>query len=67
MKQQLERRLVQLESELESGHRELAALEERRVRLLETLLRISGAAQVVRELLAEPSTEGELGPASVSD
>jgi uncharacterized coiled-coil protein SlyX len=47
----LERRLAELEAELANGERLLAELDERRRRLHESMLRIGGAAQVLRELL----------------
>ena len=53
MREQLEARLKALKSELESGQAELAKVEEHRAYLRETLLRISGAVQVMEELLVE--------------
>jgi hypothetical protein len=49
-------RLMQLKSELQKGQQELALLDRRRQELRDTLLRISGAIQVLEELL-ELSTE----------
>jgi hypothetical protein len=46
-------RLDQLHTELEKGERELAQLEDRRVGVEGTMLRISGAIQVLEELLAQ--------------
>lgn len=66
----LEPRLSQLKSEYESGQRMLAALEDKQHNLRDTLLRISGAIQVLEELLAAaaPTKEivrvGEEGSAS---
>jgi len=51
MKEQLQRRLEELKSEFESGQKMLADLEAKQVNLRETLLRISGAIQVLEELL----------------
>lgn len=43
-------RLVELRGEFEKGQKELAQLEARREELKNTLLRISGAIQVLEEL-----------------
>jgi hypothetical protein len=51
MKEQLEQRLQQLKSEYESGQKMLAELEARQRQLRDTLLRISGAIQVIEEEL----------------
>jgi hypothetical protein len=54
--QRLEQRLKALRDELETGQKMLADVEARRVELQQTILRISGAVQVLEELLAaEPS------------
>ncbi len=53
MKQQLEQRLQSLKAEFESGQKMLAELKAKQTNLRETLLRISGAIQVLEELLAE--------------
>lgn len=55
MKQQLEQRLKELRSEFESGQRTLAELETKQMNLRNTLLRISGAIQVLEEELAKDS------------
>jgi uncharacterized coiled-coil protein SlyX len=52
MRQQLEERLAQLKSELQSGERMLAELNAKQASLQQTLLRISGAIQVLEELLS---------------
>jgi chromosome segregation ATPase len=51
MKAQLEQRLQQLRQEFESGQRMLADYEAKQAELRQTLLRISGAIQVLEELL----------------
>lgn len=51
MKTQLETRLSQLKSELKSGQSMLEELDKKRINLETTMLRISGAIQVVEELL----------------
>lgn len=56
MKDQLQERLKQLQSEYEAGQKMLADLEAKRVQLTQTLLRIEGAMQVIREILA-PETD----------
>lgn len=48
-------RLMELKKELEKGHREMALLEQRRQELRDTILRISGAVQVLEELQATHS------------
>jgi hypothetical protein len=47
------RRLELLRAELETGERQMQLLDERRAQLRDTLLRISGAIQVLQELEAE--------------
>jgi len=56
-------RLQQLRNELQKGEHELARLDQRRQELRDTILRISGAIQVIEELLAQeaaPSPQAEL-------
>ncbi len=55
MKQQLEQRLQSLKAEFESGQKMLAELEAKQANLRETLLRISGAIQVIEEELSKAS------------
>ena len=52
MQKQLQIRLEALKREFESGEKLLADLKVRRANLEQTLLRISGAIQVLAELLA---------------
>ncbi len=59
MKQQLEQRLQSLKAEFESGQKMLADLEAKQTNLRDTLLRISGAIQVLEELLAQSQTPEE--------
>lgn len=59
MKHQLEHRLKELRTEFESGQKTLADLEAKQTNLRSTLLRISGAIQVLEEELAK---EGEKEP-----
>ena len=51
MREQLETRLQELKAEFESGQKMLAELDQRRANLEKTLLRISGAIQVLEEEL----------------
>jgi hypothetical protein len=55
MKQQLEQRLKELRAEFESGQRALVELEAQQMNIRSTLLRISGAIQVLEELIAAES------------
>jgi len=57
MKNQLETRLNNLKTEFETGQTLLADLNKKRSDLEATLLRISGAIQVVEELLEEQPEE----------
>jgi hypothetical protein len=60
MSEQLEGRLKSLEMEFETGKKMLAELETRESELRGTLLRISGAIQVLREFI--PVAEGQAEP-----
>ena len=54
----IETRLVELRMELEKGQRHLESVDRQRQEVRDTLLRISGAIQVLEELLnQEPSAE----------
>lgn len=53
MREQIENRLNELKKEFELGQGRLLELEEQQARLRETLLRISGAIQVLEETLAQ--------------
>ncbi|NEN97633.1 MAG: hypothetical protein F6K50_19515 [Moorea sp. SIO3I7] len=61
MKQQLEQRLTSLKTEFESGQTMLTELEAKKANLTETLLRISGAIQVLEEMLVQSQTLEENG------
>jgi predicted nuclease with TOPRIM domain len=52
-REKLEQRLRELKAEFESGQKMMADLEFRQANLKETLLRISGAIQVLEEFLAQ--------------
>jgi predicted nuclease with TOPRIM domain len=64
MQEQLEKRLEELKKEFESGQARLRELETEQAYIRETLLRISGAIQVLEEELASKEP-GE--PATVDD
>jgi len=74
MREQAERRVSELKAELQKGQQVLAELEARQADLRQTLLRISGAIQVLEELLAgtEPAAgmllraDGDLTSANAS-
>lgn len=53
MREQLEQRLQALRAEFESGQKMLAELEAKHANPRDTLLRISGAIQVLEEALAQ--------------
>jgi predicted nuclease with TOPRIM domain len=57
MREQLQARLAELKREFETGQARLRELETQEARLRETMLRISGAIQVLEETLAERQTE----------
>lgn len=48
----MEERLQELRRELELGQQQMAVLDQKRSELRDTLLRISGAVQVLEELIA---------------
>ena len=61
MREKLEERLKSLKAELEAGERMLADLEAKRSGLRETLLRISGAIQVLEEELGRTGSDEPAG------
>ena len=61
MEQQVEQRLRELRAELDAGQRMLADLDARRADLQTTMLRISGAIQVLEELLHPPADAASAG------
>jgi predicted nuclease with TOPRIM domain len=61
MQEQIQQRLENLRAEFAAGQKMLADLDAKRANLEQTLLRISGAVQVLEEVLnvaAEPTTNG---------
>ncbi|GBE74857.1 hypothetical protein myaer87_20840 [Microcystis aeruginosa NIES-87] len=63
MKEQIKERIEQLKAEYESGQKMLADLEIQESNLKSTMLRISGAIQVLEELLAKAEEEENLDDA----
>ncbi len=59
MKEQLEKRLAQLKAEFESGQKVMAELEAKQGNVRDTLLRISGAIQILEEEISKVSQEEE--------
>ncbi len=57
MKEQLEQRVKELKAEFESGQKMLADLEAKQAELRNTLLRLTGAIQVLEEELAKYSEQ----------
>jgi hypothetical protein len=61
MRDQMEQRLQELKHEYEAGQKMLADLEQKKMNLEQTMLRISGAIQVLEEMLAaDPSAGGQV-------
>ncbi len=56
MRTQLEKRLAELKAEYEAGQKMLAELEKKCNEVEATLLRLSGAIQVIEEMLAQEQT-----------
>ncbi len=66
MKEQLEQRLNDLKAEFESGQKTLAGLEAKEAELKSTILRISGAIQVLEEELGKESKISNNGSENVA-
>ncbi|MGJ5631444.1 hypothetical protein [Nostoc sp. CALU 1950] len=58
MKEQLEKRLAELKAELVSGQKVMADLEAKQANLRDTLLRISGAIQILEEITSSTEQNG---------
>ena len=70
MTDRIEARLTELNTEYRAGQRELAELEARKSDVTNTLIRISGAIQVLQELRESdeeclPDSTSEIEPAEV--
>lgn len=61
MREQLQNRLAELKAEFESGQQRLAEVENQAAQLRQTLLRISGAIQVLEEELSTKQGTSGLG------
>lgn len=61
MQERLEQRLEELKAEFEKGQQTLEELETRAAEVRQTLLRISGAIQVLEEVLGSPEQPHENG------
>ena len=61
MKKQLQQRLEELRTEFENGRKILAGLEAKQTHLNASLLRISGAIQILEELLGQTMSEDPSG------
>ncbi len=59
-------RLQTLENEYERGQEQMAFLDQKRAELRDTLLRISGAIQVLKELAAQNGREEPVATAAAS-
>lgn len=66
MNNKLQERLGRLKSEYESGQTVLAELEAKQSQVKETLLRISGAIQVLEEMIGE-ETDTDTTPIDQAD
>ncbi len=64
VKEQLQKRLEELKSEFDSGQKMIAEFEKKRSDLEVTMLRISGAVQVIEEMLKQDQEE-EPEPANI--
>ena len=53
MREEIEKRMAELRKEYESGQKVLGELEAKQAQVKETLLRISGAIQVLEEMLQD--------------
>ena len=62
MREQLEKRLDELKAEYDQGEKMLSDLDARREQVRQTLLRISGAVQILEELLKEEGAVAEKPP-----
>ena len=59
MKEKLENRITELKSEFEAGQKMLAEMDTKRKELEATMLRISGAIQVLEELLKADQSKAQ--------
>ncbi len=66
MREQLEQRVSELRAEQQKGLQMLAELEAKQAELRQTLLRISGAIQILEELLVGVAQQDGQVPAAVN-
>lgn len=66
MESRLRQRLDELRAEYDKGQKTLHALEGQAASVRATLLRISGAVQVLQESLGEPAEDNPLAAAAAS-
>lgn len=59
MKEKLEKRLTELKAEFEQGEKMLSDLDAKREQVSQTMLRISGAIQVIEEMLKEEESTSD--------
>jgi predicted nuclease with TOPRIM domain len=64
MRERIRARIKQLQAELDTGNRRLQELELEQARLREVMLRITGAKQVLEELLDSDAAESNGAPSS---
>jgi prefoldin subunit 5 len=64
MREQAKLRLEELKKEFETGQSQLQELDRQQTRLRETLLRISGAIQILDEMLAIENSQTQDHPAN---
>ncbi len=68
MQEQIQARLADLKKQFEAGQAQMQELERQQAYLRETMLRISGAIQVLEELLAAaPAASAPPAPAGASE
>jgi prefoldin subunit 5 len=60
MKKEIEARLKELKEEYQKGQGQIVALEQETANLRNTMLRISGAIQVLQELLGDKGSENSI-------
>jgi prefoldin subunit 5 len=63
MREQAKLRLEELKKEFDTGQSQLQELDRQQTRLRETLLRISGAIQILEEMLASENSQPQDHPA----
>lgn len=62
MREQMEKRLNELKNELAAGENLLTELHAKQASVQQTMLRISGAIQVLQEMLGKPAEPGSTEP-----